>query len=137
MGTLCFVILINDAMSDMSHSWKYVANSIVAVDGNTTSNDFSELQDNIDELQQWPFTSDVTINATKTVVMHVNLRPRKTTLPTIIVAPNTLQTVKTSKFLGVIIADELNLKTHITTVSKAAAYRLYRLRRLKSLGVLP
>lgn len=70
---LCFLILVNDAVCDTSHPWKYVDDSnIIIVYVNSTSPDFSELQETSCKLQQWTLRNDVTINNTKAVVMHVN-----------------------------------------------------------------
>lgn len=54
--------------------------------------------------------------------------------PTVPLDPDTLQEMKTTKLLGVTIDDELTWKTHVTTVTKTAIFRLYLLRRVKSMG---
>ncbi|MPC57455.1 hypothetical protein E2C01_051435 [Portunus trituberculatus] len=51
MGPLCFLILINDAL--------------------TNTPDYSALQTMLNSLQEWSAESKMTINHTKTVVMHV------------------------------------------------------------------
>ena len=137
MGPLCFLILINDALRDTNLRWKYVDDSTIAVDVDTTNPDFSQLQDSINKLQQWTIANDVTINATKTVVMHINLGKNKTTPPDITLGPDILRVVSSSKLLGVTIDNELNWKAHVSNVTKCASYRLYLLRRLKSLGLPP
>ncbi|MPC32655.1 hypothetical protein E2C01_025980 [Portunus trituberculatus] len=48
--------------------------------------------------------------------------------------PHPLQFVRSAKLLGVTVDDQLTWRQHITATVKAAAYRLYMLRRLKSLG---
>ena len=138
MGPLCFLLLINDALRETPNRWKYVDDSTIAADINTNNPDFSQLQNTIDGLQQWTITNDVTINATKTVVMYINLgKGTNATPPVITLGPTTLQVVNKSKLLGVTIDDELNWKVHVSNVIKSATYRLYLLRRLKSLGFPP
>ncbi len=72
MGPLSFLLLINDALKDINLRWKYVDDSTKAVDIDTINLDISPLQNNISKLQQWTSVNDVSINATTTVVIHIN-----------------------------------------------------------------
>ena len=65
--------MINDARRDMNLLWKHVDDSTIAVDADTANPDLTQLQISINNLQQWTFANDVTINATKPVVMNINL----------------------------------------------------------------
>ena len=69
--------------------------------------------------------------------MHINLAKTGTTPSDITLGPDILRVVSSAKLLGVTIDDELNWKTHVSNVIKSASYRLYLLRRLKSLGLPP
>ncbi|MPC28547.1 hypothetical protein E2C01_021756 [Portunus trituberculatus] len=48
--------------------------------------------------------------------------------------PHPLKVVRSAKLIGVTVSDQLTWKLHVTTTVRSAAYRLYMLRRLKSLG---
>jgi len=124
MGPLCFLILINDALTDTSHSWKYVDDSTVGIPVNTRAPDYSPLQATLDRLQAWTEEDMIAINDTKTMVMHFYT----SSLP-----PHLLQVVKSIKLLDITVDNQLNWKQHITTI-RSASYRIYMLRRLKSLG---
>ena len=69
--------------------------------------------------------------------MHINLGKNKTTPPDITLGPDILRVVSSSKLLGVAIDNELSWKTHVSTITQSASYRLYLLRRLKSLDFPP
>ena len=137
MGPLCFLILINDALRDTDHRWKYVDDSTFGTPIDNDEPDFSALQTIMDNLQQWTAANDVTINSTKTVVMHINLGANDTHPPAITLGRDVLQVVGAYKLLGITIDNELNWKTHVSTIIQSSSYRLYLLRRLKSLGVPP
>ncbi|MPC86128.1 hypothetical protein E2C01_080944 [Portunus trituberculatus] len=71
MDPLCFLILINDALTNTPHHWKYVDDCTVGVPIDNKNPDYSALQTTLNSLQEWSAESRMTINHTKTVVMHV------------------------------------------------------------------
>ncbi|MPC94887.1 hypothetical protein E2C01_090077 [Portunus trituberculatus] len=71
MGRLCFLILIDDAVTNTPHRWKYVDDCTVGVSLNNKNPDYSALQTTLNSLQEWSAESRMTINHTKTVVMHI------------------------------------------------------------------
>ena len=135
MGPLCFLILINDALKDTDTRWKYVDDSTIGISVNNAAPDFSALQETLNRLQEWATSNDVTINQNKTVVMHINLGTDNIPAPAITLGTHTLQVVEAAKLLGVTIDSGLTWWSHINTVTAASTYRLYLLRRLKSLGI--
>ena len=134
MGPLCFLVLINDALSDTPHRWKYVDDCTVGVPVTTKDPDYSPLQATLDGLQAWTEENSMTINHSKTVVMHVCTSSAAIPPPQLSVGPHPLQVVRSTKLLGVIVDDQLTWKQHVTTTVRSAAYKLYLLRRLRSLG---
>ncbi len=54
--------------------------------------------------------------------------------PTITFGPHPLQVVNSTKLLGVTVDCKLDWKLHTSTTFRAATYRLYMLRRMRSLG---
>ncbi|MPD04445.1 hypothetical protein E2C01_100136 [Portunus trituberculatus] len=54
--------------------------------------------------------------------------------PKLSLGPHPLQVVRSAKLLGVTVDDQLTWKLHVTATVRLGAYRLYMLRRLKSLG---
>ena len=130
MGPLCFLILINDALSDTPHRWKYVDDYTVGVSVDNTAPGYSSLQGTLDRLQAWTTENKVTINHTKTVVMHINTATTPVQAPAVTVGAHPLQLVQSAKLLGVTIDNKLDWKAHVNNTVKAASYRLYMLRRL-------
>ena len=134
MGPLCFLILINDALTHTPHRWKYVDDCTVGVPINTRHPDYSPLQATLQHLQAWTEENRMTINHNKTVVMHICTSTSAVPVPQLSVGPHSLQVVRSAKLLGVMLDDQLTWKQHISTTVRSAAYKLYMLRRLRSLG---
>ena len=134
MGPLSFLILINDALSDVTHRWKYVDDCTVGLTVDNTSPDYSPLQEYLNTLLTWTKDNKVTINYNKTVVMHISTATTHVQTPMLTMDGHPLQLVQSTKLLGVTIDCNLNWKEHVKKTIQAASYRLYMLRRLRSLG---
>ena len=134
MGPLCFLMMINDALTDTPHRWKYVDDCTVGITVDNRAPNYTALQDTLDRLQTWTQANNVTINHSKTVVMHVCTSKADIPPPQLTIGPHPLQVVNTIKLLGVVLDDHLSWGQHVAMVVKAASYRLYMLRRLRSLG---
>ena len=57
------------------------------------------------------------------------------TPPAVTIGNQVLQTVESTKLLGVTVDCKLDWKQHVSNIVKSATYKLYMLRRLKSLGM--
>ena len=108
MGPLCFLMLINDALRETPARWKYVDDSTIGISFNNSAPNYTALQDLLNSLQNWATNNHVTINHTKTMVMHINLSSDIVPPPSITLGPNTLQVVDSTKLLGVTIDNKLN-----------------------------
>ena len=73
LGSLCFLVLINDALLDTSLRWKYVDDCTFAISINTDSPDHAPLQQTLDTLQQWSDSNHMSINPSKTVVLNFSV----------------------------------------------------------------
>ena len=135
MGPLCFLLLINDALMDTPLRWKYVDDSSVGAVIDNTAPDYNNLQHTLNHLLAWTTNNHVTINDRKSVVMHFNLTTTPLPTPTLTLGTHPLEVVRSTKLLGVVIDDKLTWDAHVSTIVKSASYRLYMLRRLKSLGL--
>ncbi|MPC67274.1 hypothetical protein E2C01_061447 [Portunus trituberculatus] len=65
--------------------------------------------------------------------MHVCTPSAAVPSPQLSLGPHPLQVFRSAKLLGVTVDDQLTWKLHVTATVRSAAYRLYMLRRLKSL----
>ena len=134
MGPLCFLVLINDALTDTSHRWKYVDDCTVGILVNNRTPDYSTLQATLDRLQVWAQLNNVSINQPKTVVMYVCTSVQEVAPNQLTIGPHPLQVIPTFKLLGVTLNNHLSWKQHVASMVKTASYKLYMLRCLRSLG---
>ncbi|XP_063855765.1 uncharacterized protein LOC135097707 [Scylla paramamosain] len=93
MGPLCFLLLINDALTDTPPRWKYVDDCTVGIPVSTKNPDYSPLQAILERLQTWTEESRMTINHSKTVVMHFCTSSVPVPPPRLTVGPHPLQVV--------------------------------------------
>ena len=96
--------------------------------------DYNPLQDTLDRLHAWTVHNKVTINHNKTVVMHFHTSDVDLAPPQLTVDGHPLQVVQSTKLLGITIDSRLTWKDHTASIVKAASYKLFMLRRLRSLG---
>ena len=75
--------------------------------------DYSPLQTTLDQLQEWTEVNNMTINHSKTVVMHICTSSAAVPPPQLSVGPHPLQVVPTAKLLGVTIDNHLTWKQHV------------------------
>lgn len=121
MGLLCFLILINDVITNTPSLWKYVNDSTVGSTINSEDPDSSQLHSTLRNLQDRTRHNKMTVNQNKTDSpyahhhLHSSFPP-----PAISMNGIPLRMVETTKPLG------------ITTTS--TSYQLYLLRQLKSMG---
>ena len=133
MGPLCFLILINDALTNTPHRWKYVDDSTVGIPVYTKSPDFSSLQATLESLQTWKEVNKVSINYTKIVVMYLCTSSAAVPPPQLSVGSHPLQVVQSTRLLGITVDDQLNWKQHVTNTIRSASYKICILQRLRSL----
>ncbi|XP_076044841.1 uncharacterized protein LOC143027435 [Oratosquilla oratoria] len=133
MGPLCFLMLINDALADSSHHWKYVDDSTVDIAIKNTVPDCFPLQAISNKLQAWTTETHVTIDSTKTITMHFCTSKKEVPAPNVTIGTQPLQIVKSTKLMEITIDDQLDWKQHVANTVRAASYQLYMLRRLRLL----
>ena len=135
MGPLCFLAMINDALLDTEERWKYVDDSTISSQINTAAPIYTNHQQVMDNMVTWATTNHVTINSRKTVAMLFDLSTIPTPPPHLSLGNNTLEVALTTKLLGITIDSKLRWDEHVGATVKASSYRLFILRRLKSLGL--
>jgi len=135
MGPLCFLVMINDALLDTEHRWKYVDDSTIAAAIDSSCPDHSAIQHTLDNLLSWTTANHVTINRQKSVVMQFDFSTNPAPSPILTLDNHPLDVVRSTKLLGVTIDDKLSWTQHVRDIVRSASYRLHMLRRLKSLGV--
>ena len=135
LGSLCFLVLINDALLDTSLRWKYVDDCTFAISINTDSPDHAPLQQTLDTLQQWSDSNHMSINPSKTVVLNFSVSITPLPPLSLTLGDHTLDCITSTRILGLTVDDKLNWNQHTNNTLKAASFRLYMLRRLKTFGM--
>ncbi|XP_076028501.1 uncharacterized protein LOC143017601 [Oratosquilla oratoria] len=97
MGPLCFLILINDALADTPHRWKYVDDCTVGIPVSNTDLNYDPLQDTVDKLHTWTVQNKIFINHKRTVVMHFHTSNDVITPPLLAIDGLPLQVVQSTK----------------------------------------
>ena len=121
-------------MLDTPFRWKYVDDTTLGVTLDNDNPDYTQLQTLLNTLHTWTTINHVTINTTKSTLMHINTSTTTLPPPQASIGDNSLQVVQSAKLLGVTIDHHLTWKEHVANLIKASTYKLYLLRRLKSLG---
>ena len=97
----------------------------------------STLQAEVDKIQQWTITNNMRLNIKKTKEFTVSFTNNQVPLQPLVVDSQPLESVVTTKLLGVHLSSDLKWDTHIEHVCSKASKRLYALRILKRSGVPP
>ena len=132
LGPWLFLVLINDleASSGMNaEMWKYVddtTTSEVVIKGKASIS-----QRIADHIMEWSSENRVQLNNDKCKELRITFSKQKQAFPPIIINGKGVETVKSAKFLGVTISDDLSWNEHVREVVKKASKRLYFLVQLK------
>ena len=94
----------------------------------------SEVEKQLDELQEYATTNEMKINQNKTKLMLFNPCKKYDFQPEMDLAGIRIEVVKEMKLLGVIITDDLKWHANTANITKKAYTRLWILRRIKNLG---
>ena len=137
LGPLLFLILINDALLDTPHRMKYVDDCTIVNSVDITNPDHTPSQTSLDTLHQWTLTNHTQVNPNKTVTMTFSISDNPPPPPPLTLHNQTLTPVNSFKLLGVTIDDKLGWDIHVSNVVHSASFRLYMLRRLRTLGLPP
>ncbi|MEL7524109.1 MAG: reverse transcriptase domain-containing protein, partial [Cyanobacteria bacterium J06553_1] len=137
LGPLLFLILINDALIDAPHRMKYVDDCTIANSFDNDNPDHSLSQSTLDSLHQWTVGNSTQVNPNKTVTMTFTVANNPPPLPNLTLNNHILTSVTSFKLLGVTIQHDLHWDLHVSNVVKSASFRLYMLRRLRTLGLPP
>ena len=118
------------------------ANSIIkfaddtTVVGRITDGDESEYRREIDQLSKWCQHNNLALNTSKTKELIVDFgRGRMGTHSPVYINGSMVERVKSFKFLGVHISEDLSWSENTDAIIKKAHQRLYFLRRLRRVGM--
>ena len=120
---------------------KYQANAIykfaddTTIVGRITNSDESEYRREVENLEEWCKANNLSLNAGKMKELIIDFRKTRGEHSPIFIDGTEVERVKSIKFLGVTIADDLSWSLHADAVVKKAQQRLFFLRQLRKFGM--
>jgi hypothetical protein len=121
----------------------HTSNSIIKVADDTTvvgliiNNNKTAYRQEVRALVEWCQENNISLNVNKTKELIVDIRRQQIEHDSIHIDGTTVEKVKSFKFLGVHITDNLKWSTHTDSMVKKAQQHLFNLRRLKKFGLAP
>ncbi|KAI5086598.1 gastrula zinc finger protein XlCGF28.1-like [Silurus meridionalis] len=134
--SLCNWIL--DFLTERPHSNHIIkfADDMTVV-GLISKNNESAYREEVQRLTAWCGANNLSLNVDKTKEMVVDFRRAQSDQSPLIIDGSSVEIVKSTKFLGVHLADNLTWSLNTSSISKKAQQRLYFLRRLRKTHLPP
>ncbi|KAI4890616.1 hypothetical protein NFI96_006819, partial [Prochilodus magdalenae] len=123
------------AMHSSNHIIKFADDMTVV--GLMSKNDESAYREEVQRLTDWCRTNNLSLNVDKTKEMVVDFRRTRRDHSPLHIDGSTVEIVKSTKFLGVHLAEDLTWSLNTSTITKKAQQRLYFLRRLRKAHLPP
>ncbi|KAI4887474.1 hypothetical protein NFI96_007943, partial [Prochilodus magdalenae] len=123
------------AMHSSNHIIKFADDTTVV--GLMSKNDESAYREEVQRLTDWCRTNNLSLNVDKTKEMVVDFRRTRRDHSPLHIDGSTVEIVKSTKFLGVHLAEDLTWSLNTSTITKKAQQRLYFLRRLRKAHLPP
>ena len=83
------------------------------------------------KIQEWSLQNSLNLNLGKTEVVHVRPRDKLPSSLSITISDIPILSVSKARDLGVIVQDDLGMKTHINNMCKSAAMGLHRIGKIR------
>ncbi|KAK2889881.1 hypothetical protein Q8A73_018181 [Channa argus] len=137
LSPLLFTLLTHDcvAMHSSNHIVKFADDTTVV--GLISKNDESAYREEVQRLTAWCGANNLSLNVDKTKEMVVDFRRAQGDHSPLIIDGSSVEIVKSTKFLGVHLADNLTWSVNTSSITKKAQQRLYFLRRLRKAHLPP
>ncbi|KAK2899445.1 hypothetical protein Q8A73_012574 [Channa argus] len=137
LSPLLFTLLTHDcvAMHSSNHIVKFADDTTVV--GLISKNDESAYREEVQRLTAWCGANNLSLNVDKTKEMVVDFRRAQGDHSPLIIDGSSVEMVKSTKFLGVHLADNLTWSVNTSSITKKAQQRLYFLRRLRKAHLPP
>ncbi|KAI4882420.1 hypothetical protein NFI96_021740 [Prochilodus magdalenae] len=137
LSPLLFTLLTHDcaAMHSSNHIIKSADDTTVV--SLISKNDESAYREEVQRLTDWCKTNNLSLNVDKTKEMVVDFRRTRCDHTPLHIDGSAVEIVKSPKFLGVHLAEDLTWSLNTSTITKKAQQRLYFLRRLRKAHLPP
>ncbi|KAI5616377.1 gastrula zinc finger protein XlCGF28.1-like [Silurus asotus] len=127
--------LLTAPMHSSNHIIKFADDTTVV--GLISKNDESAYREEVQRLTAWCGANNLSLNVDKTKEMVVDFRRAQSDHSPLIIDGSSVEIVKSTKFLGVHLADNLTWSLNTSSITKKAQQRLYFLRRLRKAHLPP
>ena len=140
MGPLCFIMYtapLEDVIEKYGISRMVYADdtqiyvSVPKCTNNSTV--IPQIELCLHKIQDWSLKNSLKLNIGKTEVLHFKSRNNSTLPLSVNVSDISVQSVSKARDLGVIVQDDLSMKTHINNMCKSAALGLHRIGKIRHL----
>jgi hypothetical protein len=134
LGPILWLIYINDLEFGSCRGIKYADDTTIY---HPVKNcDTSDLQASLSGIEEWSRQNSMILNAAKTSVLNVCLRPGPNSdLASLTLNNSSLSTTNSVRFLGVILDQHLTFADHVQAILKKCNSRLYFMNVLKRSGM--
>lgn len=133
LGPLLFILFINDLPYNLeTDSILFADDTSLMVKAVTTHSLVTECQRHVRDCLTWFRDNSLQVNIAKTQVINFT-RAKSEQILDLNVCNTELQTVYSTKFLGVFVDCELNWKTHVAYVTTKCSKYLYLIRQLSTI----
>ncbi|XP_058241457.1 uncharacterized protein LOC131358028 isoform X2 [Hemibagrus wyckioides] len=122
-------------MHSSNHIIKFADDTTVV--GLISKNDESAYREEVQHLTAWCKVNNLSLNVDKTKEMVVDFRRAKSEHSPLNIDGSIVEIVKSTKFLGVHLAEDLTWSLNTSSITRKAQQRLYFLRRLRKAHLLP
>ena len=137
LSPLLFTLMTHDccARSSSNHIIKFADDTTVV--GLISSDDDSAYREEVLQLINWCDINNLHLNVNKTKEITVDFRKNCKPHTPLTIKGSAVESVKSTKFLGVHITDDLTWTTNTTSLVKKAQQRLHFLRRMRRANLPP
>ncbi|KAI5090990.1 hypothetical protein C0J45_18196 [Silurus meridionalis] len=122
-------------MHSTNHIVKFAKYTTVV--GLISKNDESAYREEVEQLPAWCGANNLSLNVDKTKEMVVDFRRAQSGHSPLIIDGSSVEIIKSTKFLGVHLADNLTWSLNTSSITKEAQQFLYFLRRLTKVHLPP
>ncbi|KAI4887144.1 hypothetical protein NFI96_003852 [Prochilodus magdalenae] len=136
-GTLTAIMYQDEILGPVVRPYAGAFADDTTVVGLISKNDESAYREEVQRLTDWCRTNNLSLNVDKTKEMVVDFRRTRRDHSPLHIDGSTVEIVKTTKLLGVHLAEDLTWSLNTSTITKKAQQRLYFLRRLRKAHLPP
>ena len=132
LGPLLFLLYVNDMKnsSDVLHFLQYADDSTTTYSSDNLNNCLAVMKSECNKVLDWLLANKLIINLNKTFLMVFTNRKRQAEI-SININNQTIKEINECKFLGVMLDNKLNWKSHVTHISNKISKSVAILRYLK------